>query len=150
MSNLIIAIIAIALFVSVVTSGINYVNQDKMQINQQASNMRNNITQIESAVVAYNTTFGEYPDQLGDMIPQYTNVPSFPSGIVLDSFVNNTTTKQRYFCFKVQKTNYNYKSFVKVKSERSESSMIISNTCGQTSDLAFDSLQSTFSVSFYP
>jgi S1-C subfamily serine protease len=150
MSNLIITVISIALFICVVTSGINYVNQDRMAINQQASNLRNTITQIESAVVAYNTTFGEYPDKLGDMVPQFSSMPSFPAGTSLISFVNNEAANKRYFCFSVDKTPYNYASFQKVQSERSTGSIVISNACGDSSSLAQTALNSNFSVSFYP
>lgn len=150
MSNLIITIISIALFVCIVTSGLSYVNQDRMAINQQASNLRSTVTQLESAVVAYNTTFGEYPDKLGDMLPQFSNMPSFPNGTVLSSFINNVAAQKRYFCFTVDKTPYNYKSFVVVKGERSDGTVIISNICGDSIDLGYNSLNKNFAVSFYP
>ncbi|MFK4132127.1 hypothetical protein ACI2KR_07490 [Pseudomonas luteola] len=149
MCNLIITLIAIALFIGVVTSGISYVNQDAMNISQQSSNLRNSITQLESAVVSYNTTFGDYPTQVGDLIPQFTSIPSFPAGTDLINFTNDETTNKRYFCFNVAKTPYNFESFKKVKGERSEGSIIIANTCGVYSDMQYTSLNTTFSVSFY-
>ena len=149
MSNLIITLISIILFACVVTSGISYVNQDRMNISQQASNLRNTVTQLESAVVAYNTTFGEYPTQVSDVIPQFTSVPSFPTGTSLNSFVNNTTTNKRYYCFTVTKAPYNFQSFIQIQKERSTGSIVISNTCGDSTSLGYDSLNSNFAVSFY-
>lgn len=148
MSQLIITVIAIALFAGLICAGTNYVNQDKMMISHEEQRMRNGIVQLRSAVTIYYNNFGEFPDDY-DQIRVNTTSMNFPTGMAIESYSNDDTTGAHYFCIKSKTTPVITGAIIALRNNNPTEKLYVNNQCGKNVDTSYDKLSSNFYLNFF-
>lgn len=148
MSQLIITVIAIALFAGLICAGTNYVNQDKMMISQEETRMRNGIVQLRSAVTIYYNNFGEFPDNY-DQIKVHTSSMNFPTGMTIESYSNDESTGDHYFCIRSKITPVITGSITALRNNNPSEKLYVNNQCGKNVDMQYDKLSSNFYLNFF-
>jgi hypothetical protein len=142
------SMIAILLFVGVVTGGINYVNQDGMNISKDASVINSAYLAIKADVANYAIKQPETPSSLDQVYPQSAYYPALPGKMNFKS-LTKTASDEIYVCISVVKNPTNFGSTSRLKRDRSTERMFLNNTCGATDDQNYDNLSSSYYLTIY-
>lgn len=142
------AMIAIMLFVGVVTGGINYINQDAMTINKDHSVLSSAYLAIKADIANYSIKQPEPPSELTQVYPNSAYYPSLPANMNITSLTKNSEG-EIYVCIKALKTPYSFGTASKLKKTRSTDRMFINNSCGAISDLNYDNLLDNYYLTIF-
>lgn len=148
MSQLIITLIAITLFSCLAIAGVNYLNHDKMMVYQEEGRMRSGLVQLRSAVTIYYNNFGVFPDNYDDIKINTTSL-SFPTGMEIDSYTNDTEAGDQFFCIKSVLNPVIQGTLTSLKKNNPAEKLFISNDCGAKADSGYDKLSSNFYITYY-
>lgn len=148
MSQLIITLIAILLFVGVVTGGINYVNNDAMTINKDGNTINAAYMAIKADVANYSIKQPETPDSLSKIYPSSAFYPALPPNINLYSLTKQANG-EIYVCLTVVKTPISFGSTIRLQRDRSTERIFLNNNCGENENQNYDTLSSNYYLTIY-
>lgn len=148
MNQLIMTMIAILLFVGVVTGGINYVNQDAMTISKEASVLNSAYMAVKADIANYSIKQPEPPSSLVQVYPSSSFYPGLPGKMSLYS-LTKLETADIYVCIKIEKTPINYGASLRLQQNRSTERIYQNDQCGETSNQNYDNLGSNYYLTIF-
>ncbi|MFS1431059.1 hypothetical protein LMH73_029190 [Vibrio splendidus] len=131
MFNLIITIIAIAVFAAFFSAGAGYINPDVIRHMGDKTVIRTALVQYSSGVMNYNLINDFYPEVKEQFIPDFTSQPILPKYLAEHSYKVNRVTGSSEVCFIAEIDTKAKLSLLKsISGEEVATNFIISDSCG--------------------
>lgn len=131
MANLIITLIAMAVFILFMGAGASYINYDAVNAFGDKHKITSALSTYHSGVNTYKIGNNTFPLNVGDFIPGIVSEPTLPSYMSLYSYEKDSIVEMVTFCFDAEISGETYfKTLDRISSGEGYSNFIISNTCG--------------------
>lgn len=150
MSNLIITLIALTLFVLFMGAGTNYISLDSIFIYSDKNTFSSALVNYHSGINTYKIANNTLPSTIDDFIPGIIPNPELPKYVAFSSYASNSSTGMAELCFDVEIENHSYfEMFDRISEKEGYQNLIVSNNCGDTTHVEPSSYPAAVVVTYY-
>lgn len=134
MSNLIITLIALTVFVLFMGSGTNYMSFDSILIHGDSNKISTALVSYHSGINTYKVANNTLPSDFVQFIPGIISEPALPEYMSVNSYNKNSLSGVAEICFDVSLENKKYFSMLdKISAKEGYLNLVVSDACGASS-----------------
>lgn len=154
MFSLIVTIIAIAIFGTLLSAGISYIDADNVMAKKNAMNAQSAIVNVGMGLTSFRNLMGVEATSPNQLIPAFAHADELPSYISLIDIGNDTYQSQpnsRYSCYLANISNETQAlSISRLNNQFKPDTMIFVSDCSQSSeDITLDSTPDSIRFKYY-